>query len=829
MNMRRLTALLLCSMAGVPAEAQVVPFLSPDEAIRKMTYPAGFRVQAYAAEPDVVQPFAFTFDARGRMWIAENLNYETRGSDTFKDGPRGRIIILEDTDGDGRADKRTVFIDRLFFPTGLAIGFGGVWVGSPPNLLFIPDANGDDKPDSAPKVVLDGWGRHDRHETLNSFLWGPDGWLYGCQGVFTHSRVGKPGTPEDQRVPINAGVWRYHPVKDVFEVFAWGTSNPWGLDFDNHGQAFVTACVIPHLWHMVQGGRFHRQAGQHFNPHVYDDIKTIADHRHKSAHGGARFYLADAFPKPYRGRLFMCNIHDHAVLTDIIERRGSGFIGRHGDDFLLSNDPQWLGFNLEVGPDGSLFVIDWHDADICGRKIVHGETGRVYRISHGQGRSIKPFNLEKFSDLELVEMQRRANDWYVRQARRLLQERAATGSLGKVVAPRLLDMFARETQVPRKLRLLWCLHVINGIDVDGLRKLLSHDEEYVRAWAIQFLCEDRKVPAPIVADFVKLARNDPSPVVRLYLASACQRVSVAARWELVTALAGRAEDHDDHNLPLMIWYATEPLVAADKIRALSIAKTAKVANLARYISRRIVSSSTSTSNNSPRTVSPPKTVEPAKSVSDDGLLVWLKPDAVQVSGGGPKIEQWTNRARREWHAVQKQAERRPKWVDNLGGRPALTFDGKDDHFVIPHDKRLSFSATDEFTIAVWVYGSAEQSGWRGLVTKSRDVKPWYGLWLDPGSHWTFGAAGLNISGPVMRQSGWQHVCVAQNAKSRQVFVDGALTATGRTMDGDGKGDLWIGGASGVSENFNGAIAEVRIYNRSLSHPEVAHLARLAAK
>ena len=146
-----------------------------------------------------------------------------------------------------------------------------------------------------PQVLLDGWGQHDTHETLNSFTWGPDGWLYGCHGVFTHSRVGKPGTPDSKRTPINAGIWRYHPTRHVFEVFAHGTSNPWGIDFDARGQLIITACVIPHLYHMIQGGRYERQGGQHFNPYTYDDIKTIADHRH---YLGANPHAATAAPIP---------------------------------------------------------------------------------------------------------------------------------------------------------------------------------------------------------------------------------------------------------------------------------------------------------------------------------------------------------------------------------------------------------------------------------------------------------------------------------------------------------------------------------------------------
>ncbi len=156
-------------------------------------------------------------DDRGRLWVAEAYSYPRRVAD--KDA-KDRILIFDDTDGDGRFDTRKVFADHLNLVSGLEVGFGGVWVGAAPHLLFIPDRDADDRPDGPPQVLLDGWGQHDTHETLNSFVWGPDGWLYGCHGVFTHSQVGKPGTPDAERTPINAGIWRYHPVRHIFEVFA---------------------------------------------------------------------------------------------------------------------------------------------------------------------------------------------------------------------------------------------------------------------------------------------------------------------------------------------------------------------------------------------------------------------------------------------------------------------------------------------------------------------------------------------------------------------------------------------------------------------------------
>ena len=166
-----------------------------------MTVPDGFQVTLFAGEPDVVQPIAFTIDDRGRLWVAEAYSYPRRVPD---DQANDRILIFEDTDGDGQFDTRKVFAEKLNLVSGLEVGFGGVWVGAAPHLLFIPDQDGDDRPDGPPQILLDGWGYQDTHETLNSFTWGPDGWLYGCHGVFTHSqrrqaRHARRRTHPDQR------------------------------------------------------------------------------------------------------------------------------------------------------------------------------------------------------------------------------------------------------------------------------------------------------------------------------------------------------------------------------------------------------------------------------------------------------------------------------------------------------------------------------------------------------------------------------------------------------------------------------------------------------
>ena len=397
--------------AGAPPadthSAPNVPLPAP-EAIERITLPEGFTVSLFAAEPDVVQPIAMTIDHKGRLWVVENYSYPI-----WLGGPRGkdRILIFEDADHDGRFDRRTVFYDQGTNFTGIELGFGGVWVCATPNLLFIPDRNGDDRPDGEPVVKLDGWDTKAQHNMFNGLKWGPDGWLWGCNGILSNSRVGKPGTPDQERVAINCGVWRYHPTRAVFEAVAHGTTNPWGLDFDDMGEAFITNCVIPHLFHVVPGAHFQRMYGEDLAPYRYALMETCADHIHwagglwtdsregKGKHGeaggghahvGAMIYLGDNWPDLYRNDVFTCNIHGKRINRDRLERRGSGYVARHEPDFLMANDTWFRGLELKYGPDGAVYMTDWYDTGECHENDAdnaHRENGRIYKISSRNSRS----------------------------------------------------------------------------------------------------------------------------------------------------------------------------------------------------------------------------------------------------------------------------------------------------------------------------------------------------------------------------------------------------------------------------------------------------------
>jgi putative membrane-bound dehydrogenase-like protein len=602
--------------AEMPMDKIKFAGLSPEDAAKDMTLPPGFKATLFAGEPDVKQPIAFAIDDRGRLWVAEAYTYPIRAAEGQG---KDRILVFEDTNGDGKFDRRTVFLEGLNLVSGLEVGFGGVWVGAAPYLMFIPIKDGDEpKPAGKPQILLDGWAYQDTHETLNTFTWGPDGWLYGCQGVFTHSNVGKPGAPNSERTRLNAGVWRYHPTKHTFELFAEGTSNPWGIDFDEHGQCIIEACVIPHLFHMIQGGRFERQAGSHFNPYTYDDIKTFADHVHwvgnkgphagnsrsaaaggGHAHAGMLIYQEDNWPEQYRGKLFMNNIHGACINMDIPERQGSGFVGHHAPNFIDFNDSWSQIINLEAGPDGAVYMIDWYDKNQCHHNDPNGHdrtNGRIFKIAYGETKArFQKLDLQSLSDEELVPLLLEPGAWQARHARRILQERATKGHI-QDAAKRLVEDFlsgkAQFLTPPKvrdeviRLRALWTANAIGTLGPEHLVDLLADSNEYVRAWAIQFLCEDKKILPDDLKALERLARRDKSPVVRLYLASAMQRLPVEERWRVVEALYTDSEDAHDHNLPLMVWYAAEPLPTKDFKRALALAENAKLPNILNFTVRR---------------------------------------------------------------------------------------------------------------------------------------------------------------------------------------------------------------------------------------------------
>jgi putative membrane-bound dehydrogenase-like protein len=590
---------LLTQFDLIAQDTETIKPFQAKVAAETMVVPEGFHVSLFASEPDVRQPISFCIDDRGRLWVAEAYNYPFRDKE-----PQDRILILEDTDGDGKADKRTVFFDKLGYVTGIEVGFGGVWVMSPPQMLFIPDKNKDDKPDAEPKVLLDGFGNTtSAHNIANGFTWGPDGWLYAGHGRTSPSDVGPPGTPAKDRIHHDGGVFRYHPIRNVFENFCDGSTNPWGVAFDDYGQAFISNCVNPHLFHAVQGAHFEPWRGRKSSQYAFERMPTIADHLHWKgkiagdtkeiseaggghAHCGTMVYLGDNWPDKYRHSIYMGNVHGRRINNDTLERQGSSYTASHLPDVMLAKDPWFKAVTIQSGPHGAVYVSDWSDTGEChDYRNTHRETGRLFRVAYGK-LDWKRIDIAIMNNAELVELQLHKNDWRVAHARRVLQERFADGQDMSEVHESLHKMFAEKKDVTRKLRALWALFVTGGTTPSFLEKQLSHESEYVRAWSIRLLAEPGDVSPTTLKQFVEMARKDASPFVRLHLASAAARISLDQRWSIVEQLALHAEDVEDEYLPLMLWYAIEPLVPKDMPRVVEILKATKIPKIQSFIARR---------------------------------------------------------------------------------------------------------------------------------------------------------------------------------------------------------------------------------------------------
>jgi putative membrane-bound dehydrogenase-like protein len=595
-----------------------------EQTVAQMYVPEGFRVDLVAAEPDLHQPVAFAWDERGRIWVIEAYSYPTkRAAGQGLD----KIVIFEDKDGDGKFETRKIFAEGLNLASALEVGYGGVWVGAAPELLFIPDRNHDDIPDGPPQVLLNGFGFQDTHECLNSFLWGPDGWLYGNQGVFNYARIGKPGASEAERTELRAGVWRYHPVRHEFEVFAHGGSNPWGLDYDEHGQLFMTHCRS--YWgrglttHVIQGGHYWNQANANYAPFIianppaeFPEFRNfmLASARYDHGAGGAgqpgsdaiygghshvgtMIYQGDNWPDEYRGHLFTHNLGGHQMNQQINKRLGSGFDTVHaGKDQSFCTDPRYVPVDLQYGPDGAVYSIDWYDQQHCHNPNTERwdrSNGRIYRMSWAATYKPAKVDLSAKTDLELVDLLKHKNAWYGRTAQRLLTERSTSGlsdSKSKGIdseAQKKLLRVAQSAPAPtQRLNALWAAHAVGLWNEDMSSRALRDNDEYVRAWAVQFWTDNpRQVPpSSVLKTFSRLAQEDPSPVVRLYLASAAQRVANQSfTRDLLYSLANHKEDRDDRNLPLLLWDAIAQQMPRAEGTYLKLAERTALPQLADYI------------------------------------------------------------------------------------------------------------------------------------------------------------------------------------------------------------------------------------------------------
>ena len=618
------------------------PCPTPEEARAKMTVPEGYEVRCFAHEPMVQNPVAMTWDTRGRLWVVELYEYpegtplpvekrpfgQPAKDDQYRPVPevclpsfsipnrassipKDRIIILEDTDNDGVADKRTVFVEGLDLASAIICGDDGIYVGQQPHLLHFKDSNHDDVPDEW-RVVLTGFGREDTHELVNSFTWGPDGWLYMTHGVFTNSKVRRPGQPESEGFKFDAGIGRCRPLNRdkaapwEFEVFADGTSNPWGCDYDAVGNFFVSACVIDHFFHMAPGGIYVRQGGAPENPYAYELLPSIVKHKHfRAAYAGIQIYQGGVYPRDTWGHAFIGNIHDNAIHEEVLTPVGASFKCEPRRDFLRANDGWFRPVSTQTGPDGNLWVMDWCDKYPCYQNAkanpegVDRARGRIWRVVWtGMGskdaspslpsRPTKDMDLAKLDTPALVELLEHPNSWMRRKARRVLSEQTK-------VSQDALQALTEAAYAKGNIEAFWALENMQR-NPDVLRAVESKSPAF-RAWFSRGLGNHGSETASY-GELSRLAA-DSSPSVRAAVAVALKQIltgnlTVTRRvgkpgdeeFKTLATLITTSKAPDDALLPLNIWMALE--AALNGATSPTIELLAKIAPEAQPLSRILV-------------------------------------------------------------------------------------------------------------------------------------------------------------------------------------------------------------------------------------------------
>ena len=502
----------------------------------------GYEINLFASEedfPELTNPVALNFDSRGRLWVSTMPSYPQWQPKTKLDD---KLLILEDADCDGRADRCKVFAGGLHQPTGFEIGPGGVFVAQQPDLLYLKDEDGDDRADVRIRR-LTGFDTADSHHGLSAFEWGPDGALYFNEGTFKQSQVETPYGPVRLG---DAGVWRYEPRTERFGVHvSLAFANPWGHVFDRWGQDFLAdASPGYNYWATPISGRVDfpdKHPGGAREGHL--DWGGSRSKRHYPVFiekrirptSGCEFVSSRHFPAEAQGNFLVNNvIGDLAVLQHTVHEQGSGYGGKEVTPLVLCDHGNFRPVDLQFGPDGALYIVDWHNALIGHlqhnlRDPNRGHThGRIWRVTYKGRPLVQPPTIAGAPVPALLELLKEPEDRTRYRVRRELAGRntgevvtALKTFVAKVDAGPQVDAVGREHLL---LEALWVYQTHNVVDADLLNRLLESTEGRARAAATRVLCEWRdRVPNPL--DLLSTRLRDPHPRVRLEAVRACSFIA----------------------------------------------------------------------------------------------------------------------------------------------------------------------------------------------------------------------------------------------------------------------------------------------------------------
>lgn len=499
--------------------------LEPEESAKHLVMPQGFTMDLFATEPQIGKPLAVNWDHRGRLWICESIDYpnELRPRDQGRD----RIRICEDTDGDGKADKFTIFAEKLSIPTGLTFARGGVIVCQAPDMLFLKDTNGDDVADEK-TTLFTGWDTGDTHAGPSNLQYGFDNWIYGIVGY-----AGFRGTVGGEEHNFRQCFYRFRPDGSKLEVLRNTNNNSWGVSFSEEGVLFGSTAngnpseymPIPNRYYeKVRGWSSRVLGGISGNPNMYPitkGVRQVDHHGHFTAAAGHALYTARNYPSFFWNKTaFVAEPTGHLVALFQIHPEGAGYRSTTTGN-LVASDDEWTAPTMaEVGPDGNVWVVDWYNFIVQHNPIPAGfepgkhgayETplrdkthGRIYRLVYGNGKKSSITTLADATPAQLVEALKSDNLFWRRHAQRLLVERANPDVVPALVAL-LNDTSVDAAGIsPGVVHALWTLDGLgqlkaeNADVVAAASKCLTHPSAAVRRTALTVLPRSEELVAAIV-------------------------------------------------------------------------------------------------------------------------------------------------------------------------------------------------------------------------------------------------------------------------------------------------------------------------------------------
>ncbi|MCE7066899.1 PVC-type heme-binding CxxCH protein [Dyadobacter sp. CY326] len=526
-----------------PEKNGSLQYLYGKDALAKLKVPEGYKIELFASEeefPDLAKPMQMSFDNKGRLWIATMPSYPHYKPGDTK--PNDKIIILEDTNGDGKADKQSVFADGLHLPLGFEIAPEGVYVSQGTNLKFLADTDGDGKADKT-EILLSGFDDHDTHHNSHAFTADPSGAIYSGEGVFLHTNV------ETSYGPVratNGGFYRYAPqLKKLERTAQLSIPNPWGIAFDEWGQPFFAETSSPDVRWMMPGSILPR-----YGEASHKSVQLIEEKHRVRPTSGLEFVSSRHFPDELQGDFLINNtIGFLGTKEHTLKDEGTGYKSTHRMDLVVSEDRNFRPVDMEFAPDGSLYVIDWHNILIGHMQhnardpLRDHSHGRVYRITYPSRPLVKPAKVADASIDELLENLKLPEFRTRYRTRRELRGRDASQVLAKLTT----WTASLDKKDPRYehhlLEALWVSWGLNKVDQKLLKQVLNAKDYHARAAAVQVVrYTGHQVKDQ--ADLLMAAARDENSRVRLV-------AIVAASWiEKEKGLAVLAEAK---KMPLDEW------------------------------------------------------------------------------------------------------------------------------------------------------------------------------------------------------------------------------------------------------------------------------------